>query len=110
MVALPEAQLVVRIAAARTANVLSATREVAAGRLLAQAGVQAERLATVGPQPQIGASARRLHDATVDAARHPSAHLRDTTHESQIVYDAVAWMWNRRRFELAEDRARTIAR
>mgnify|MGYP000549850992 CR=1 FL=1 len=67
-------------------------------------------LATVGPQPQIGASARRLHDATVDAARHPSAHLRDTTHESQIVYDAVAWMWNRRRFELAEDRARTIAR
>ena len=101
VVALPEAQLVVRIAAARAANVVSATREVAAGRLLAQAGVPAERLAPVGLQPlrlgaavatvwglvprtgpsaspaQIGVLARRLHDATEGVARHASAHIFD---------------------------------
>lgn len=101
VVALPEPQFVVRIAAARAANVLSATREVAAGRLLAQAGVPAERLAPVGPQPlrlgaavatvwglvphtarraspaQIGVLARRLHDATVGVARRYGAPASD---------------------------------
>lgn len=101
VVALPEAQLVVRVAAARAANVLSATREVAAGCLLARAGVPAERLAAVGSQPlrlgaavatvwglvphtgpsaspaQVGVLARRLHDATEGVARHPSAPIFD---------------------------------
>lgn len=101
VVALPEAQLIVRVAAARAANVSTATREVAAGRLLAQAGVPAARLAPVGPQPlrigaavatvwelvpetappasprQIGVLARLLHDATEGVASLPSARRFD---------------------------------
>jgi aminoglycoside phosphotransferase (APT) family kinase protein len=94
-VALPEAKLLVRIAPARAANLARAARETAAGCLLADAAVPAERLAPGHRQPlriggavatvwelvprtteqvtpaQLGALARRLHDATADLARRP---------------------------------------
>lgn len=94
-VALPEAKLLVRIAPARAANLARAARETAAGCLLADASVPAERPAPGHRQPlriggavatvwelvprtteqvtpaQLGALARRLHDATADLARRP---------------------------------------
>lgn len=96
VVALPEANLVVRVGSARPADLARATREIAAGRLLAEAAVPAERLAPGHPQPlrlgaavatvwellgrttaevaprQLGTLARRLHDATADVARRPA--------------------------------------